>query len=286
MKTTLKHFSILLALFSYTFSNLSAQVGRLPLSPTQKLEQNIGLTDITIEYSRPSKRDRVIFGALVPYGKYWRTGANRNTTINFNQEVFINKQKVSKGKYAIFSLPNPNSWEIILYDDTDNWDVPEIIDTSKIVARTTVVPRQLRQVQEVLSITIGDFTNYTFDLNIAWDKTTVTIPIELNTKALMDKKIKDHLEGPTYGDYYLSAVYQMESGKEFDKGLQWINKAMEVKREGDWWDFRVKAILLMELGQYAEAKKVAKEGLIKGKEEEREYAINEFNRILAELENE
>ncbi|MFD2561916.1 DUF2911 domain-containing protein [Aquimarina rubra] len=283
MKTPLKYIVYVLLLIASVNFELNAQIGRLPLSPSQRIEQNIGLTDIIIEYSRPSKRGREIFGALVPYGKYWRTGANKNTTISFNQDVFINKERIKKGKYAIFSIPNPSEWEIIFYKDTDNWNVPEVIDTAKIVSKVKVVPVQLNTKKEVLTIEIGDFTNYQFDLNIAWDHTLVSVPIELSTKELMDKKISSHLEGPTYDDYYLAAVYQMESGKEFTKGLNWINKAIAIAKNAGWWDLRVKAILLKELGKNTEALKVAEEGMKKAKNDRRNSAVVEFNRILNEL---
>jgi len=276
--------TLFLILLSALFSTgLEAQIDRLPLSPVQKIEQKIGLTDITIAYSRPSMRGRNIFGELVPFGKLWRTGANRNTTIHFNQDVLINGQRIRAGKYAIFSTPNPKKWKIIFYQDTDNWDVPEELDRSKIVASIEVESVQTIKKREVLNIMIGDFTNYRFDLDISWENTLVSIPIELTTKELMDKKIKNHLEGPSYDDYYLAAVYQMESGKEFAKGLQWINQAISVTEEVSWWDLRIKAILLMELDRKAEAKTVAKDGLKKAEAAKRAYGINEFKRILKQL---
>lgn len=279
MKTTLS----LLLFLAFSLTNLQGQVGRLPLSPLQKIEQKIGLTDITIEYSRPSKRGREIFGHLVPYNKLWRTGANRNTTIQFSREVIINKQRVEKGKYAIFSKPTANEWEILFYKDTNNWDVPESIDSSKIVATIKVVPNQKIKEAEVFTIFIGEFTNYEFELNIYWSTISVSVPIELTTKEIMDKKISAVLNGPSYEDYYAAAEYQMESGKEFKKGLEWINKAIDVTDEVTWWDLRIKAKLLMELGNYDESLKVAKEGLIKAENEKREYGINEFRNLIQHL---
>ena len=262
--------------------SISAQIGRLPLSPEQKIIQNIGITDITVHYSRPSKRGRSIFGDLVPYGKYWRTGANRNTTIEISEDFFIDSKSIAKGKYAIFTIPGTEEWDVILYHDTDNWDVPESVDPSKIAARITVPSTTLPLPLEVFTISIGDFTNYNFDLIIAWDQTKISVPIQLNTRALMDQKIQESLDGPGYGEFYLAAVYQMESGGEYAKGLEWINKAIEIQEKAEWWDLRVKAILLDQLNRKKEAKEIARAGMKLALEANREYAINEFNRLLNE----
>jgi len=276
---------IQLIVLSLLTINAYGQIGRLHLSPRQTIQQNIGLTNIEIELSRPSMRDRKVFGGLVEYDKYWRTGANQNTTISFDQKVFLNGAEIKKGKYSIITKPNIESWDFLIYDETSNWDVPEIVDTSKIVAKINVLTRKLQNTKEVLAIEIGDFTNYKFDLNISWENTTVSIPFELNTRQLMDAKINNELNGPEYGDYYLAAVYQMESGKEYEQGLKWINKAIELNEERGWWDLRVKAILLMELNRMTEAKVLAEEGLALVTEIKRNNMIAEFNRILNEIKN-
>ncbi len=259
------------------------QIGRLHLSPRQHVTQKIALTTIDLDFSRPAIRDRVIFGELVPFDQYWRTGANQNSTIEFDQDVFIENQRVKKGKYAILTKPGNESWEFILYDEIDNWDVPSPLDSSKIIITTSIAPVTVPIKREVFQIEIGDFTNYAFDLNIYWEHTKVTIPIALGTKEAMDKKIHHHLNGPQYSDYYLAAVYQLESGGEYEKGLEWINKAMEVAGERGWWNLMVKTKLLLNLGRNEEAKIVAKEGLVSANEEKRENIIRQFEQILSKL---
>lgn len=280
----MKLYTMLLIGLSLLVIDVEAQIGRLPLSPVQKLEQNIGMTDITIVYSRPSMRGRVIFGDLVPYDKIWRTGANRNTTIEFSKDVVIGDKVVKRGKYAIFSIPSASQWEVMLYADTDNWDVPEDFDESKVVAIIKAPSKQLIESQEVLSISIGDFTNHIMELNIAWEQTEIIIPIKLTNREIMDSRIADELKGPDYNDYYAAAQYQMEAGGDYKKGLTWINKAIEITDEVTWWDIRIKAILLMNLERKDEALSFAKEGLIMAQKAQREYGINEFNKLLEILE--
>jgi len=111
---------VALALFIASFS-IEAQVKIPQASPKSTLIQTVGLTDIDIEYSRPSMKGRVIFGDLVPFGKVWRTGANANTTISFSEDVVINATTLKKGKYALYTIPEADEWEVIFYATTYNW---------------------------------------------------------------------------------------------------------------------------------------------------------------------
>ena len=115
---------------------MEAQITTPQASPSSTLKQSVGLTDVTVEYSRPSMRGRTIFGDLVPYGKLWRTGANKNTTLEFSTDVTIDGQALKAGTYAIFTKPGESSWEIIFYSDTDNWGTPQKWDDSKVAAKT------------------------------------------------------------------------------------------------------------------------------------------------------
>lgn len=267
-------------LFVFCFSiKGTTQIGRLALSPLQKIEQNIAKTDIVIEYSRPLKRDRKIFGGLVPYDQLWRTGANRNTIISFSQDVIIDKTRIKKGKYSIITKPGIRDWDFILYDEITNWDVPEQLDSTKIATKTTVKSHSINETIESLSITIGDFSNYKFNLEIMWEQTKITIPIQLTTKETMQSLIRNELEGPTGSDYYAAAVYQLESEKNYEKGLHWINQAIDIRNEPAWYDYRVKALLLMELNHLDNIKDVIKKGSQLAEEKNSTYGLSEFQLI-------
>lgn len=256
------------------------QIGRLQLSPFQESSIKIGTTDINLAFSRPSRRGRKIFGELVAYNKWWRTGANRNTTIAFSEDVIIGKERIEKGKYAIFTKPGKSAWEMILYKKTDNWDVPEILDSSQIASRIIVKPEELLSPMEVLNISIPEFDNYGFDLKIEWGFTSVTVPIKLTTEEIMEQKISRTLNGPIAHDYYAAARYEIESGKNYTRGLEWINIAIKLREGSSWWDLRIKSLLLNELNRQGEAIEIGKEALSLATEEGHEYGINEMNRIL------
>ena len=118
--------------------SINAQVETPQPSPISKLEQKVGLTDVTVEYSRPGVKGRTVFGDLVPYGKMWRTGANKNTTITFSDDVVIGKKTLKSGTYAIFATPNKETWDIVFYTNTENWGTPENWDESNVAAKATV----------------------------------------------------------------------------------------------------------------------------------------------------
>ena len=120
--------------------NSNAQVKTPQASPSSKIEQVVGLTTVQIEYSRPSAKNRTVYGELVPYGKNWRTGANENTTINFSENVKFGTNELKKGKYAIYTTPKADSWDIIFYSDTNNWGLPDVWDDSKVALKVTVKP--------------------------------------------------------------------------------------------------------------------------------------------------
>src|SRR6187399_1040241 len=129
----------ILALMLGSFA-IQAQVKVPQPSPRAYVSQTVGLTEVELEYSRPGAKKRIIFGDLVPFGKLWRTGANANTTISFSEDVTIGGKSLKKGKYALYTVPKADNWEIIFYSATDNWGTPQTFDENKVAARTLVKP--------------------------------------------------------------------------------------------------------------------------------------------------
>ena len=132
----MKKFLLLVCVALVSFS-MESQINTPQPSPSSKLMQKVGLTDVTIEYSRPSMRGRTIFGDLVPFDKIWRTGANARTKITFSDDVTISGKELKAGTYAIFTKPGTTAWEVIFYTDADGGGAPSELDESKVAARTT-----------------------------------------------------------------------------------------------------------------------------------------------------
>ena len=230
---------------------LNAQVKTPQSSPHSTLTQVVGLTDVTVDYSRPSAKGRVIFGDLVPFGKLWRTGANANTTVSFSDDVVINGTTLKKGKYALFTTPKADMWEVVFYSDTDNWGTPDNWDANKAAVLVNVNPIALNSAVESFTISVGNLMNDSATLDIAWHKTMVSVKFDVPTQKTALASIEKALAGPTAGDYFSSAQYYFQSNGDLNKALEYINKATSMTKAGEdvpFWYLRQKSLIQAKLG--------------------------------------
>ncbi len=251
----LKKLSILLLIVGLTFS-VNAQIKTPQPSPAAKIEQVVGLTDVSVEYSRPAMRGRTIFGGLVPYGKIWRTGANANTKITFGDDVTIDGQELKKGSYAIFTIPNENSWDVIFYSDT-NAGTPQELDESKIVVKTTVQVSTIQAVIESFTIMIGDLTSDSAVLGFIWDNKYVGVPFEVPTNKIATKSIENVMNGPSNNDYFQAATYYHTQNIDLKQALAWMKKATSVDNP-PFWQLRRMSLIQADLGDKSGAIATAK----------------------------
>ncbi|WP_435263144.1 DUF2911 domain-containing protein [Tenacibaculum sp. nBUS_03] len=254
---------ILLSLFIVALSmNINAQVKTPAPSPSSKLEQKVGLTDVSIEYSRPGIKGRTIFGDLVPYGKLWRTGANGNTKVTFSDNVTIDGKELKKGTYALYTKPGKTSWEVIFYTDSNNWGTPRKWDDNKVALTTVakVVPMPMKI--ESFTIIIDDLTNDSAVLGMLWENMYVGVKFNTPTDKGVEASIAKVMQGPSAGDYYSSAVYYLQEGKDIEKAKTWINKAVDMtKDQPRFWYLRQQSLILAKAGDKKGAIKAAKASL-------------------------
>ncbi len=240
---------------------IEAQVKTPAPSPKSTLEQKVGLTEVTIEYSRPSMKGRTVFGNLVPYGKLWRTGANENTTITFSDDVVINGQTLKKGKYAIFTTPKIDMWEVVFYSDTENWGTPENWNEKSVALTTNVDTKMLSTTVESFTIGINNLDNNFAHLEFSWEKTYVALKFEVPTQKTALASIDKALAGPTSGDYFSSAQYFYQSNGDMNKALEYVNKAMDMNKDKPFWYSRQKSLIQAKLGDKKGAIETAKVSL-------------------------
>jgi hypothetical protein len=252
---------ILLFCFVLAALGMQAQVQTPQPSPFSKVEQKVGLTDVTLEYSRPAMRGRTIFGDLVPYGKVWRTGANANTKITFSHDVSVDGQKLKAGSYAIYTIPNKDSWEVIFYADANNWGTPQKWDDTKVAAKTTVQVYPMEMDIQSFTITFDDLTSNQATLGLLWEKAYVGVKIDFPTDTLVTAGIKRALNGPSANDYYASAVYYLQEGKDINKAKEWIDKAMSMTETPRFWQYRQQSLIYAKAGDKKGAIEAAKKSL-------------------------
>lgn len=222
---------------------IEAQVKTPQASPKSTITQMVGLTNVDIVYSRPSAKGRDVFNNLVPYGKLWRTGANENTMITFSDDVVIDGKTLAKGKYALYTTPRADNWEIIFYSDTNNWGNPENWDETKVALRTTAKPEILGRNVESFTIGINNLDNNFAHLEISWEKTLVATKFEVPTQKTATASIEKALAGPTAGDYYASAQYLLQSNGDASKALTYIDKALDMSKDKPFYYFRLKSLI-------------------------------------------
>lgn len=271
-------------LFAFVIANyaIEAQVKTPQPSPKSTLSQVVGLTDVTVEYSRPSAKGRTIFGDLVPFGQLWRTGANANSTVSFSEDVVINGTTLKKGKYAIYTIPKADMWEVDFYATTDNWGLPENWDENDVAARTNVNPVSLGNFVETFTMAVNNITNDSATLDISWEKTMVSVKFEVPTQKAALASIDKTLAGPTSGDYFSSAQYFYQSNGDLNKALTYVNKALELNKDKPFWYNRLKSLIQAKLGDKKGAIETAKISLASATEAKNNDYIKMNNDSIAE----
>jgi hypothetical protein len=225
-----------------------AQLKTPQASPKATVFQTVGLTDIEIVYSRPAARGRAVFGNLVPFGKVWRTGANENTTISFSEDVTIDGKILPKGKYALYTIPKIESWEVIFYSTTNNWGNPEVWNEANVALRTTVKEEALQKAVESFTIGISNLdANFAY-LDMAWENSSVSMKFEVPTQKVTLANIEKALAGPTSADYFSAAQYIYQSNGDNAKALNYIDKALDMSTEKPYWFTRLKSLIQAKLG--------------------------------------
>lgn len=245
-------------------------------SPKEKTETQVGLIDISISYSRPSTRGRMIFGELVPFNKIWRTGANINTAISFSGAVMIGDQELEAGTYTLFTEPGPDEWSILFHKEHHDYGVPDTIHSENVLARINVPSSTQNRKIETMSLSLEDITNNSCKLVIAWDQTVVSVPITVSTSSIMTDILDAHLERVI--DAYSSAAYNyLETEKDPESALKAIDFALTLRESqtpfSDWlknvdsedwsapWLYKLKSEIHAALDQYQEAISAAERSL-------------------------
>lgn len=246
-----------------TVLTVNAQIITPQPSPSSKIEQKVGLTDVTLEYSRPSMRGRTIFGGLEPYGEIWRTGANSRTKITFSTDVSVGGQTLKAGSYAIFTKPGVDSWDVYFYTEHNGNGEPAEWDDSKVAAKVNVEIYPLPMNIETFTISFDDLTSNSANLGIMWEQVYVGVKIDVPTDDMVLKSINDVMNAtPTANDYYNAAVYYLQENKDIKQAKTWIDKAITMAGDNaQFWQLRQQSLIYAKAGDKAGAIAAAKKSL-------------------------
>ncbi len=211
--------------------NLNAQNLKVPtLSPFSEIKQEIGLTEISLSYARPSAKGRTVMGELVPYGEIWRTGANASTKLTVTEAVSINGNDLPEGTYALYTIPNKTEWTIIIHKKTDMRSIAGgKVKPENDAFRFSVKPIYNPLKVETFTIQITDISTKSCNVQLAWEHTVIKFPIEVEVDAKIDAQIATFLQTPekaTHRFYFRAAEYYLHNKKDLSQAMEWIDLAL------------------------------------------------------------
>ena len=275
--------SLIASAIVFSVSTLVGQAQTLKTpapSTAQTVKQAFGLGDITLDYSRPSAKGRVIFGEVVPFGKLWRTGANAATKITFSDDVTVEGKAVKAGTYAIYTVPNKDSWEVILYSDLTMGGNTSNYKAENEVIRVVVKPTALTKSVETFTINLSDVTATSTTLEFIWEKTSV--PVKITTE--IDAKIMKNIETSLAADsrpYFQAASYYYDNNKDLNQALIWVNKAVEQNPKA-FWVTMLKARIELKLNDKKAAIATAEKTVALATEAKNDDYVKMGNDLIAE----
>lgn len=242
---------------------VTAQIKLPSPSPGATVMQTVGVTDLTVKYSRPTLKGRTPFtDAFVPTGKVWRTGANQATAFTTSTELMVNGQALPAGTYAVLSIPQKDDWTLIF---SKNLTVTEATYKQEEDAlRVQIKPTMGGEKSDAFTIGFSDLTDSTAKMNIMWADVKASANLAVNTTAnaaaSVDKAVADKPEDPAV--LQAAANYNLTKGRNLEQALGWIDKSVTMKET--FRNLYVKSQILGKMGKFAEAVPVAQKALALG----------------------
>ncbi len=252
----------LMVCFLFSTLTADAQLKTPAPSPMSKLEQTVGLTDVAIEYSRPSMKGRTIYGDLVPYGTMWRTGANASTKVSFSEDVTVGGQELKKGDYALYTIPGEAEWTIVFHKNLDHWGVGgDKYNEEEDAVRFTVEPSKIGHSVETFTIGVNDLKADGANIDLTWANTKVTIPLAVGTTKSVMAAIDKVMAGPAWRDYYSAARFYLENDQDIEQANKWMTKALEMGGNEKFWVMRQASLIEAKMKDYKAAIATAEKSL-------------------------
>lgn len=247
------------------------------------LKQRVGLTNIEIDYSRPNKNNREIFGGLVPFGKLWRTGADAPTKVKFSDTVKLGDKEVPAGEYALFTIRNTTEWIIVLSKDAKVQSAADYKQEND-AARITAKPISLSAVVETFTIGLADVKGASATLHLDWDETRVPVQLATDDVEQVSSKLEAAAKGTTPLDprvAYQAASFYYDNNKDMSQAAKWIDQALAKNPDAYFMHFK-KAQIQAKLGNKKEATASAQKTIeiLRADNEPDESAIQNAQQII------
>ena len=266
----MKRITNLIALCVLVSFASTAQIATPQPSPAGSVSSKVGLTEISIDYFRPGKKGREIFGTgdqyLEQFGEIWRTGANAGTIITFSTDVKFAGQDVKAGEYQIVSIPGASEWQVMLHTEKIGGNMGNYKEEN-VAAKATVKTMKLDNDVERMTFQISDISadNTSANIHFAWDSLSFKVPVEVNFHDVVMEDIAAKTQVNPQ-NYVAAANYYLNAGENLEQALEWMDKYLSVgQNSGQFWNVHVKAQILAKMGKKKEAIATAKDSMEKAK---------------------
>jgi hypothetical protein len=247
-------------------------------SPKATTIQQIGLTDMTIVYSRPGVKGRQVWGTLVPYGQVWRTGANEATTFAVSDDVKINGQVLPKGKYSLHTIPGKDEWILIFNKTADQWGSFSY-DMAQDALRVKAKP-ETANFREWLTFDVPDVSTDSAKVVIRWEKVGVPFTVTTNTSEKVLASARVAVAAADAKDWRTplrAATFALDS-KNMADAQAWLDKSLAVEQNIN--NLYLKARFEAANGHKAEAVKAARAAIAKATDKDKEE-VGEIEKSIA-----
>lgn len=224
-----------------------------------RVEQRVGITDVSIDYSSPGVKGRKIWGDLVPYDKVWRAGANAPTKLTVSRDFTFGGTAVKAGSYSVFMTPGKKTWTVAL--NSDLTATQDSHDDKNDVARAQVTPAALPAVRERLIYLFSDTQDDRANLDLEWERVRIRVPIAIDTKAFVTAGIEKALAA-AWQPHATAASYYLNAG-DLARALTLVDKSIAI--ESNWRNEWLRAQIQGKKGNKAEAAAAANRALALGK---------------------
>ncbi|MGZ3913380.1 MAG: DUF2911 domain-containing protein [Flavisolibacter sp.] len=272
---------LLIVVLTLSLTTARSQTLKTPQpSTTQMIKQDLGIGSVELSYSRPGMKGRRIFGDLVPYGKVWRTGANSATTLSFSDSVSIGGVAIAPGKYGLLSIPGPDQWILILSRQTDVTSPAAYHEESDVV-RFSAKPSLVKDPVETFTMQFANVKSTSADLQLMWDNVVVSLPIVSSVENRVMAQI-DNIMNHDNRPYFQAAMYYMETGKDLNQALAWLDKAIEQNPDA-FFIYHQKANVLARLGKKEEARAAAEKSMELARKAKNDDYVELNRKLLAKL---
>ncbi len=219
-------------------------------SPKATVAQTVGVTDITINYSRPGVKNRKVWGELVPYGQVWRTGANENTTITFSTPVKVGGKELPAGTYGLQTIPAADQWTVIFSKDAKEWGAFNYKPENDAL-RIQVKPEASGEHVERMTFSFDDVTDTSAEVVLAWEKLRVPFTVEVDTPRVFVESTQARMASLSAQDLFQAANYCLQGTCTGRGAAAWLEAS--ITQEPGFGNQRAKALMLAKKNDFKDA---------------------------------